>query len=149
MDRTLVRMATGFHGGGGAHREPMPDKPMEGVGASYRPDIKMTPTGHLCGALAAGILIIGYIFGRTSPDNDITCPSELSSELHRRFEEEMGTKMCAILRPFQMKITSDPEKEDDKGHCGNTYAAGAKLAVEVILNAKDVCPLCPELAIPS
>jgi C_GCAxxG_C_C family probable redox protein len=126
----------------------MPDKPMEGVGASFRTDIKVTPTGHLCGALAAGIIIIGYIFGRKSPDDDITCPSELASELHRRFEEEMGTKMCAMLRPFQMKITADPDK-DEKGHCGNTYAAGAKLAVEVILEAKELCPLCPEFEIPS
>ena len=148
MDKTLVRMATGFHGGGGAHREPMPEKPMEGVGASYRPDIKMTPTGHLCGALAAGIIIIGYVFGRRSPDDDITCASELTFELHRRFEEEMGTKNCSVLRPFQQKITSDPEK-DEKGHCGNTYGAGAKLAVEVILSAKDVCHLCPEMEIPA
>lgn len=140
-------MATGFHGGGGAHREPMPTKKAEGVRASYRPEVKMTPTGHMCGALAAGILMIGYVFGRTRPDEDITCASELAAELHKRFEQELGTKVCAVLRPFQQKITADPEN-NERGNCGNVYATGAKLAVEVILSARDICPLCPEIEIP-
>lgn len=141
-------MTTGFHGGGGVHRDPMPEtKEAEDQGADQQ-SAKRTNSAHICGALASGIIMIGYIFGRKSPDDDITCASELAFELHRRFEEEMGTRMCSVLRPFQQKITADPSK-NEKGNCGNVYAAGAKLAVEVILGANETCHLCPEIEIPA
>jgi hypothetical protein len=42
-------------------------------------------TGHICGALASGIVCIGFLYGRSSPNDDLSCVDELSFELHRRF----------------------------------------------------------------
>ena len=145
-------MATGFHGGGGAHREMVSVKPEDSKHPAYAgadPSVmKMQPTGSLCGALAGGIMVIGYIFGRRRPEDDITCASELSFELHKRFDEELGSKMCRVLRPFHHKISADPS-QDVRGNCGAVYCTGAKLAVEVILSAREICPLCPEIKFPT
>jgi hypothetical protein len=56
------------------------------------------------------------------------CASELSGWLHRRFQEELGGKCCAMLRPFYQKA--------DPGHtCSYLYQKGAEMAVEVALSA--------------
>lgn len=140
-------MATGFHGGGGAHRETVPgnteDSKSPVHAAKDHTVTKLTSTEGLCGALAAGVLIIGYLFGRTSPEDDITCASELSYELHRRFQETFGTMYCSVLKPFQMKTSADPSR-DQPGNCGKTYSTGAELTVEVILSAREICPRCPD-----
>ena len=117
-------MASGFHGGGGRHKVAISEKPEDLVHSPYaKPDkttVSMTNTKHLCGALAAGILIIGYLFGRKIPEDDITCASELSFELHKRFEETLGSKMCGVLQPFHFKTSEDPSR-NLKGNCGKVY----------------------------
>lgn len=144
-------MATGFHGGGGAHREVVPANPEDSKHPAYAgadPSVvKVTPTGNLCGALAAGIMMIGYVFGRRRPEDDITSASELSFELHKRFDEELGSKMCSVLRPFHHKISADPSR-NDRGNCGKVYSTGARLAVEVISSAREICPLSPQIKFP-
>ena len=145
-------MASGFHGGGGRHKEAISDKLEDLRHHPYaKPDkttIKITPTGSLCGALAGGIMIIGYLFGRKRPEDDITCASELTFELHKRFQETLGSKICNVLRPFHFKISADASK-DGHGNCGQVYYTGAKLTTEVILSAQDICPLCPEISLPA
>ncbi len=152
MDKSLVRMATGFHGGGGAHREVVPQNPEDSkhpARAGADPGVvKVTPTGNLCGALAGGIMMIGYVFGRRRPEDDITCASELSFELHKRFLETLGSKTCSVLKPFHFKISEDPSR-NLAGNCGKVYHTGAKLAVEVILGAREICSLCPEVTLPA
>lgn len=145
-------MASGFHGGGGRHKEAISDKLEDLRHHPYaKPDkttIKITPTGSLCGALAGGIMIIGYLFGRKRPEDDITCASELTFELHKRFQETLGSKICNVLRPFHFKISADASK-DGHGNCGQVYYTGAKLTTEVILSAREICPLCPEISVPA
>ena len=145
-------MASGFHGGGGRHKVASSDKLEDLKHHPYaKPDkttIKITPTGSLCGALAGGIMIIGYLFGRKRPEDDITCASELSFELHKRFQETLGAKICNVLRPFHFKISADASK-DGHGNCGHVYYTGAKLTTEVILSAHEICPLCPEISVPA
>ncbi len=117
------KIASGFHGGGGAV-----DIDEEGM--------KGTPTGCMCGALAAGVLILGILYGRTAPVGPkYGCISHLSGHLHRRFQEEMGGKCCAMIRPFYQKI--DREKS-----CREVYAKGAELAVEAALSAPALVPGC-------
>ncbi|MBC8462212.1 MAG: C-GCAxxG-C-C family protein [Deltaproteobacteria bacterium] len=143
-------MATGFHGGGGRHMEAASEKPEDLRHPAYAiPEAaaKLTNTGSLCGALAAGVMMIGYLFGRRRPEDDITCASELSFELHKRFLETLGSKTCSVLKPFHFKISEDPS-QNLAGNCGKVYYAGAKLAVEVILSASEICPLCPEAKLP-
>jgi C_GCAxxG_C_C family probable redox protein len=116
-------MASGFHGGGGAVKTD--EEGMEG-----------TPTGCMCGALASGVLILGILYGRTEPSKvRYGCISQLSAHLHTRFQEELGGKCCAMLRPFYQKI--DREKS-----CRFIYQKGAELAVEVALSAPELVPEC-------
>ena len=117
------KMASGFHGGGGAV-----NIDEEGT--------KGTPTGCMCGALAAGVLVLGILYGRTAPVGPrYSCISHLSGHLHQRFQEEMGGKCCAMLRPFYQKI-------DQKKSCREIYKKGAELAVEVALSAPTLVPEC-------
>ena len=117
------KMASGFHGGGGAVH--IDEEGMKG-----------TPTGCMCGALAAGVLVLGILYGRTSPAGPkYSCISHLSGYLHQRFQEEMGGKCCAMLRPFYHQM--DREKS-----CREIYKKGAELAVEVALAAPALAPGC-------
>ena len=145
-------MASGFHGGGGRHKVAISEKPEDLRHPVYaKPDktaINTKNTGSLCGALAGGIMIIGYLFGRKRPEDDITCASELTFELHKRFREAMGTEICNVLRPFQFKISADPSN-NESGNCAQVYYMGAKLTTEVILSAHEICRLCPEISVPS
>ena len=116
-------MASGFHGGGGAVKTD--EIGMEGI-----------PTGCMCGALAAGVLILGVFYGRTEPSKvRFDCISHLSAHLHKRFQEELGGKCCAMLRHFYHKI-------DNEKSCKAIYKKGAELAVEVSLSAPAIVPDC-------
>lgn len=74
VDGHIIRMTTGLAGGlGGSHEE-------------------------LCGALSAGVLLVGALHGRTRPDEaDEPCYG-LAAGLRTRFIEEWGTTRCADLR---------------------------------------------------
>ncbi len=145
-------MATGFHGGGGAHKEVVAEKPEDSRHSAYAISdtsvSKMNQVGSLCGALVSGIMLIGYLFGRRVPEDDVTCASELAFELHKRFQETLGSRYCSVLRPFHHKISADPSR-NLQGNCGEVYCTGARLAVEVILSAREICPLCPEIKFPA
>ncbi len=141
-DPSMVKMVTGFHGGGGTHLL-VPGANMneilEGIasGQDRRPpeELEIVQVGHLCGALAAGIICIGLLYGRTSPMDRLECPDELAFELHRRFSEEFGEKECKPLR----------EKWIPQSHnrtCEPVYKKGAELAVELILEAHEIVPEC-------
>jgi C_GCAxxG_C_C family probable redox protein len=138
VDPSMVRAVTGFHGGGGAHRR-YPDvvlnKALEEVasGRDRRPaeELPIEVTGHLCGALASGILCIGLLFGRREPTDDLTCADELSYELHRRFEAKFGCKTCRELREKYVPLS-------DNNTCENIYQEGAQMAVELILETDEL-----------
>ncbi len=141
-DPSMVKMVTGFHGGGGTHLL-VPDADMneilEGIasGQDRRPpeELEIVQVGHLCGALAAGIICIGLLYGRTSPTDELECPDELAFELHQRFSKEFGEKECKPIR----------EKWIPQSHnrtCEPVYKRGAELAVELILEAHEIVPEC-------
>jgi len=141
-DPSMVKLVTGFHGGGGTHLK-VPELNMneilEGLasGRDRRPpeEVEVEQVGHLCGAIAAGILCIGMIYGRTSPEDQLACPDELAFELHRRFSEEFGEKEC---RPLRQKWVPLSENHT----CERIYRRGAELAVELILRAHEIIPDC-------
>jgi hypothetical protein len=90
----------------------------------------------MCGALASGVLILGILYGRTEPSKvRFDCISHLSAHLHKRFQDELGGKCCAMLRPFYHKI-------DNEKSCKAIYKKGAELAVEVALSAPALVPDC-------
>ncbi len=98
--------------------------------------MKGNPTGCMCGALAAGVLSLGFLYGRTAPIGPrFGTISHLSAQLHKRFQEELGGKCCAILRPFYQKM-------DRENSCSLLYQKGAELTVEVALSAPALVAGC-------
>lgn len=74
VDDRIQRMTTGFAGG---------------IGCTHRDQ---------CGALSAGIMIIGARYGRTRSDADDTPCLELSTRYRDRFARELGSIYCGELR---------------------------------------------------
>jgi C_GCAxxG_C_C family probable redox protein len=50
--------------------------------------------GDLCGALAGGLMVIGYLFGRTSPEESQILAWGLSRKYHKAFQEAFGSTIC-------------------------------------------------------
>jgi len=68
MDASMVRLVTGFHGGGGAHRKDrgvdltaVLEELASGRDRRLPEEVGLEVTGHLCGALASGIVCIGFL----------------------------------------------------------------------------------------
>lgn len=144
-DPSMVRIVTGFHGGGGSHRKDSNvdlTSALEELanGRDRRPpeELSISITGHLCGALAAGIVCIGFLYGRRRPTEDLTCVDELCYELHRRFEAQFGEKSCKELRKKYVP-------QSDHHTCECIYQEGARLAVQLILEAPLLIDRCPKM----
>ena len=87
-------------------------------------------------ALAKRAGQLGVLYGRTEPPKvRFDCISHLSAHLHKRFQEKLGGKCCAMLPPFYHKI-------DNENSCKAIYRKGAELAVEVALSASALVPDC-------
>jgi C_GCAxxG_C_C family probable redox protein len=74
LDAQTLKMATGFSGGIGNTRRDM------------------------CGALSAGIMVIGALHGRTRPEEDDTLCLKLTTGYRDRFARELGSINCGVLR---------------------------------------------------
>ena len=53
---------------------------------------------EMCGALSGGALVIGAMWGRTSPDEDDQFALDLSARYRERFVGAFGGTQCAWLR---------------------------------------------------
>jgi C_GCAxxG_C_C family probable redox protein len=73
FDPRFVRMATGFAGGLGETKQEM------------------------CGALSAGVMIIGALYGRDSLGEDDLPAQRLATRYRERFAAELGTTRCGPL----------------------------------------------------
>jgi C_GCAxxG_C_C family probable redox protein len=141
-DPSMVRLVTGFHGGGGCHRL-CPDvdlnEALAGLasGADRRPpeEVGLSVTGHLCGALASGLVCIGLLHGRTEPQDDLTCVDELAFELHRRFLDEFGYRECRPLREKYVPLSENHT-------CDFIYHRATELAVQLLLEAPTLVAEC-------
>ena len=69
FDPGLMKLATGFGGG-------------------------IAEEADVCGALVGGVMLIGYLYGRTSLDEDQGLCWELASAYRRRFLKELGGTSC-------------------------------------------------------
>jgi C_GCAxxG_C_C family probable redox protein len=52
---------------------------------------------ELCGALAGGILAIGYFFGRTQPGGDVQTSKDLAATFRQRFLEQYSDTKCRAI----------------------------------------------------
>lgn len=73
VDDRLLRISSGLAGGLGCGRQ------------------------ELCGALSGGALIIGALYGRTSPDQDDGKCNRRVSDYRERFLQQFGTTCCQEL----------------------------------------------------
>jgi C_GCAxxG_C_C family probable redox protein len=105
-------VSSGFRGGGGGY-------------------------GHRCGALEAGAMLAGLVYGRTEPEEDNSPAGQLVRWLHERFARELGSEECSVIRPMAVTQWSDDFS------CGPVYRRGAELAAEAILTAQTICAACP------
>lgn len=112
LDDAVLRASTGLRGGGGGYAD-------------------------RCGALEAGAILVGFLFGRVKPEEDNSCASQLVRWLHARFDRDLGSTACRLLRPMSHLNWSDDFS------CGPVYRKGAELAAEAILTAHEICLTCP------
>lgn len=143
-DPSMVKMVTGFHGGGGTHRKTKDvdlTKTLEGMASGKETrcgdELPVIQIGHLCGALASGVVCIGLLYGRESGSDDLTCVDELCYELHRRFENKLGGKECRYLFPKWKDVSP-------KNNCEYVYQTASELTVELLLEASKVVPECQQ-----
>ncbi len=52
---------------------------------------------EMCGALAGGVIALGFLCGRMEPDKDVNRTQKLVEEFRRRFIENFGSSNCGVL----------------------------------------------------
>jgi C_GCAxxG_C_C family probable redox protein len=97
--------------------------------------VPLEQVGHLCGALAAGIVCIGLLYGREKGSDDLTCVDELCYELHRLFIADLGARECSTLIAKWKPLSPT-------NNCLHVYQRGAEIATKLILEAPDLFPAC-------
>jgi C_GCAxxG_C_C family probable redox protein len=61
----------------------------------------------VCGALSGGVVAIGMLKGRTTPEQDNTKAAALANQYRERFIHRFGSTNCAVL----LKTVVDPNPE--------------------------------------
>lgn len=105
-----------------------------GIGASHC---------DLCGALAGGVVALGWLYGRADPDDDRTKVLALGAELRNAFIEKYGATCCkSLLEQFGnqddglkcKKLTADTAgmlfdilQRERSGNPSSQDSAGGKL----------------------
>jgi C_GCAxxG_C_C family probable redox protein len=101
VDDQIRRMTTGLAGG---------------LGCSYQ---------ELCGALSGGTLIIGALYGRTTPDGDDEECNRRACAYRERFLARFGTTRCIELR-------DSGYGSEGQWPCSTLVEAAAHLLLEVL-----------------
>lgn len=84
----------------------------------------------LCGALNGGVIVIGAIFGRNTPNEKIDKIYPIAKAFHDKFRETFATTLC-------FEITKDIEWKSaaHKEHCSKVAAKTAETLAEIINSA--------------
>lgn len=103
VDETVLRASTPFGGGIGR-------------------------AGSVCGALSGGVMALGLVLGRLTPDAEQRARAYASAErLWRRFVEETGGEDCRQINTLGFG------HPDHKAFCTRFVRIGAELAAEELL----------------
>jgi C_GCAxxG_C_C family probable redox protein len=114
LPEEILRISSGFRGGGGAY-------------------------GDRCGVTEAGIMLISLLYGRTDPGVDVSNYSYLIRLLHDRFNKELGSYYCRILRPFAYYLSAPEE------NCAHVYKKGTEIVARLLLEADQLIKEMPEI----
>jgi len=88
----------------------------------------------VCGAIAGGIICLGYFFGRTNPqDPKVSKTMELAKELHSFFLDKHGVACCSVLTK-DLKMSS-PEHIKQ---CATFTGEVAQKTAEIIARELDI-----------
>lgn len=101
VNEQALRMTTGF-GGGLGH------------------------AGCVCGALAASVMSLGLLKGRTDATQSREEAYALSEEFHHRFQEKFGATCCRVLNPHPF------ETREHMVNCVKITGNTAKLLMEYL-----------------
>jgi len=102
VDSSLSRLTSGLVGGMGSSHE------------------------EACGALSGGIIALGYLYGRTDPDDEIPILKEMVIEYRERFKKEFGTTNCGVL------LNRFGEQGDDYSKCRELTGQAARILTDII-----------------
>jgi len=80
--------------------------------------------GCVCGALAASVMSLGLLKGRTAATQSREEAYALSEEFHRRFQEKFGATCCRVLNPHEF------ETREHLVNCVKITGNTAKLLME-------------------
>ena len=80
---------------------------------------------ELCGALSGGVLLIGAIHGRTSPQEDDSTCAHLAAKYRERFLRSFGTTKCQEIR-------ESGYGSDGKWPCSELVERAAGILLEVL-----------------
>lgn len=101
LNPRAVRMTTGFSGGVGGSKQEM------------------------CGALSAGVMIIGALYGRSSQEEDDEPARQLATRYRERFAAELGATHCGTLYE-QVHATGGP------GSCSLVVERAARILLGLL-----------------
>ena len=101
IDERVLRMMTGMGGG---------------VGLTLQ---------ELCGALSGGVLLIGAIHGRTSPEEDDSSCTHLAAKYREEFIRTFGATKCQEIR-------ESGYGSDGKRSCPELVERAASILLEVL-----------------
>lgn len=85
--------------------------------------------GCICGAVAGGVMCLGFIFGRRKPNDPcIKHCQTLTKEFHDRFKKEFESTCCYPLMLGLEK--ADPKRKEN---CGKLVAFAVETTAEIIM----------------
>ncbi|MCD6086318.1 C-GCAxxG-C-C family protein [bacterium] len=89
----------------------------------------------LCGALLAGIVLIGLKYGRIKKEESPQKALEITRQLYEEFEKEFGSVKCGdLLKEFIKKDAL--ESQERKEFCANNFISFVVKKIEEILKEK-------------
>jgi len=106
LDPTFVRMTTGLAGG---------------VGSTYQ---------EMCGALSAGVMVIGGLHGRVCETESDEAAYRWSVLYRERFAATLGTTQCQALRDRVQAVPGNKEP------CALVVEQAAAILLEVLEEAR-------------
>jgi C_GCAxxG_C_C family probable redox protein len=87
-------------------------------------------SGDICGALVGGIMAVGALKGRTTPEQDRLACYEAANRLYKRFSDEFGSTCCRVLNKSDNK--SDFRSSQHRERCGRFVAESTSMSIRIL-----------------